>query len=384
MTRGRALAPAPIETIDDATGLAQLAGQWDGLVRAMPRPSPYLLHGWLSAWWHHYGDGAQLRVLLARGNGSVEGALPLCVRRRGGVAVLRFLGEHTSALADVLLADGADPALGARLAERAAAGPHDLADLFGLPGGSRLAAALGPRRLRLVPRAEAPVLDLDGGWDAVYRAKYATKTRSGHRRRRRKLSELGAFSVEVARELEALEPALEEAFRLHDARWRDRPEASGFATPTGRGFQRAALRALAPLGVPRIVLLRLDGRAIACNYSLVLDGRMYFHELAFDPEYGQFSPGLLSTLEALRAAGEDGVRRVEFLGGVERYKLELADRLEPLYQGLGLEATWRGRAAARGRTAALGLRRALKRTPVRALYYDRIAPVRRIARRLRS
>jgi CelD/BcsL family acetyltransferase involved in cellulose biosynthesis len=371
-----------IETIDDPAGFAELAGEWDGLVRAMPRPSPYLLHGWLSAWWRHHGDGARMHVLVARHSGRLEGALPLCVRRRGGMAVLRFLGERTSALADVLLAEDADPALSARLAERAAAVPHDLADLFGLPADSRLHAALGPDRLRLVPRADAPVLDLDDGWESVYLAKYSRKTRSTHRRQRRRLSALGDLSVEVAGAPEALEPALEEAFRLHELRWRDRPEGSGFATPPGRAFHRDALRTLAPLGVPRVALLRLDGRAIACNYFLLLDGRMYFHELAFDPEHAAFSPGLLTTLEALRAAAADGARRVEFLGGSERYKLELADRLEPLYQGLGLEATWRGRAATRGRAAALSLRRTLKRTPVRALYYERMAPVRRMARRL--
>ena len=95
------------------------------------------------------------------------------------------------------------------------------------------------------------------------------------------------MDVVVARALPELEPALEEAFRLHEARWRDRPEASGFATPAGRRFHRAALRALAAAGVPRIVLLRLDGHAIACNYFMRLGGRMYFHELAFDPAFAQ-------------------------------------------------------------------------------------------------
>jgi CelD/BcsL family acetyltransferase involved in cellulose biosynthesis len=366
-----------IEIVDDAAGFAELAGEWDGLVRAMPRPSPFLLHGWLSTWWEHHGDGAQLRVLVARRDGRLEGALPLCVRRRGGVSVLRFLGEGDSALADVLLAPGADPALAARLGEAAAAVPHDLADLFGLPAGSRLEAALGARRLRLVPRAEAPVLELDDGWDAVYRAKYSSKTRNTHKRRQRQLAELGEVSVEMADD----GAALEEAFRLHELRWRDRPEASGFATPAGRRFHHDALRALAPLGVPRIVLLRVGGRAIACNYFMLLEGRMYFHELAFDPELGRFSPGLVTTLEAIGAAAAAGARRVEFLGGQERYKLELADRLEPLYQGLGLQASWRGRAALHGRAAALAARRALKRTPVRELYYERMAPIRRIARR---
>lgn len=372
-------------TIADEPGFAALAGEWDALVRAAPRPSPFLLHGWLLAWWRHRAGRAVLRVHVARRDGRLAGALPLYVRSTAGIRVAHFLGDSTAALSDLLLAPGEDGEVARRLTDRALGGDHDLADLFGLPGASRLAAAAGPGGLALVQRVEAPVLDLEGaGWEETYRARTSAKRRNLHRRRRRQLSELGRLDVVVARTIDELEPALEDAFRLHAARWLDRPEASGFATPAGRVFHRAALRALAPAGVPRIVLLRLDGRAIACNYYLQLDGRMYFHELAFDPAYAQHSPGLVTTLETIGAATADGVRRIEFLGGAERYKIELADRCEPLHQGLGLAATRRGKALVPLRVAAVRGRLRLKDTPVRQLYYDGLAPLRRAARRVRG
>jgi CelD/BcsL family acetyltransferase involved in cellulose biosynthesis len=132
--------------------------------------------------------------------------------------------------------------------------------------------------------------------------------------------------------------------------------------------------------VARIALLRVGGRAVACNYFFVLGDRMYFHELAFDPVLARWSPGQVMTLAALEAAAAEGVRRVEFLGGAERYKLELADRLEPLYQGIGLASGAHGRAAAAARAAAVRARLRLKDTPARRLYYDGLAPARRIAR----
>jgi CelD/BcsL family acetyltransferase involved in cellulose biosynthesis len=123
--------------------------------------------------------------------------------------------------------------------------------------------------------------------------------------------------------------------------------------------------------VPRIVVLRLDGRAIAFHAYFVLAETMYVHRLAFDPELARFSPGLVNTLDALEAAGAEGVRRVEFLGGAERYKLELADRFEPLYEAVGL-ARGRGRAVARARVAAIRLRVWAKRSRLLSRLYHRL------------
>jgi CelD/BcsL family acetyltransferase involved in cellulose biosynthesis len=368
-----------VATITDPDELAALRDEWDALVLAMRRPSPFLLHGWVVEWWRHHSERGSLTVHVAREDGRLTGALPLYVEHRLVLRVERFLGNDSAALADLLVADGAEPSTPDRLLEQAADSGADFADLFGLPRPSRLGAAAGEERLRLIPRAEAPVMDLEPSWDAVYRAKTSAKRRSLHRRRRRQLEGLGEVTFEVAREVDELAPALEEAFRLHAARWRDRPEASGFATRTGRAFHRAALAALPP-GVPRIGLLRVGGRPAACNYFFLLGGRMYFHELAFDPALARWSPGQVATLEAIGAAAAEGARRVEFLGGAERYKLELADRLEPLHQGLGLAATRRGRAAVVARTQAVHARGQLKRTPVRRLYYEGLAPARRMAR----
>jgi CelD/BcsL family acetyltransferase involved in cellulose biosynthesis len=368
-----------VGTISELEELAALDEEWDALVLAMRRPSPFLLHGWLVEWWRHHSERGRLTVHVTREGDRLTGALPLYVEHRLMLRVARFLGNDAAALADVLVAEGAEPSTPDLLLDQAAGSGADFADLFGLPRPNRLGTAAGEERLRLITRAEAPVMDLEPGWDEVYRAKTSAKRRSLHRRRRRQLEGLGEVTFEVARDPDELAPALEEAFRLHAARWRDRPEASGFTTRTGRVFHRAALAALPP-GVARIGLLRIAGRAAACNYFFLLGGRMYFHELAFDPALARWSPGQVATLEAIGAAAAEGARRVEFLGGAERYKLELADRLEPLHQGLGLAATARGRAAVAARTRAVRVRGQLKRTPVRRLYYEGLAPARRMAR----
>jgi CelD/BcsL family acetyltransferase involved in cellulose biosynthesis len=369
-------------TISSDSEFSGLADQWDPLVRSRPRPSPYLLHAWLLEWWRHYGDGGELAVQVAYREGRLVGALPVCVRRMHGLRVLSFLGGDT-ALADLLVAEGEGPQTAAALATRAAAAAHDFAEFSGLSSDSRLVAALGRSDVRLIERSESPVLDLSPGWEAVYRTKLSSKKRNHHRRRRRQLAELGRVEVEVARTGDELDAALEDAFALHELRWNGRPDGSGFATPAGRSFNHALVRALAPLGVPRIVLMRIDGRPVAFHYYLTLEGRMFVHRIAFDPAFARFSPGQINTLDAIETAASEGVTRVEFLGGAERYKLELCDHLEPLYHGFGLARTIKGRAAVAGWLGGIRMRKRLKRSPaLRRFYFEGLAPARRLLGRV--
>jgi CelD/BcsL family acetyltransferase involved in cellulose biosynthesis len=373
-------------TVSDDHAFASLRDDWDALVRAMPRPSPYLLHGWLSEWWRHYGGGRRLCVQIAVADGRLVGALPVCVNEDGVVHRLEFVGAGNSALADLLLADEIDPSVATTLARRAASqSGHHVADLFGLPGESRLVEALAGSGLRLLPRIEAPVLDLAAGWDSVYTQKTSSRRRGLHRRRRRQLAGLGALETSVAASGPELTKALEHAFELYARRWHGRPDASHFVTRRGRPFERAAMDALVAADVPRIVLLSLDGRPIAFTYAFLLGRRMYLHKLAFDPAYAAYSPGIVNQLDTLAFAAEEGVEKVEFLGGAERYKLEFADRFEPIYEAVGLANGALGRAAAERRVASIRLRLRLKRSPAANwLHHRGAAPARRALARART
>lgn len=370
------------ETVDSEDALVRLADGWNELVYAMPRPSPFMLHCWLLQWWRHYGEGCRLGVETAYRGERLVGALPLVTFSHRGLRAVTFVGARQSCLGDVLLAEGEGPELVEALVDRVRAAEHDYADLFGLAADSRLAKLDGPRSLRLFKRIEAPVLDARESWEATYRAKTNSRKRAHHKRRRRQLAELGAVEVERARTVDELEPALEEAFRIHELRWRGRPDGSGFVTETGKRFNRAALRGLAELDSTRIVMLRVGGKAVAFSWYFMLNDRAYLHRLAFDPAVGHCSPGLINALDSLEAVVEEGGRRMEFLGGAERYKVELADRFEPLYLGLGLPGSTAGSAFVAARWRWLRLRQLGKQSGLaRRVYYGSEPFRRRLSRR---
>jgi predicted N-acyltransferase len=52
------------------------AAEWDALVERLARPTPFLLHGWLTTWRRHFGGGARLAVGVTREGDRLTGALP--------------------------------------------------------------------------------------------------------------------------------------------------------------------------------------------------------------------------------------------------------------------------------------------------------------------
>jgi CelD/BcsL family acetyltransferase involved in cellulose biosynthesis len=371
-----------LSTLRTPKELAELAGPWDELVRAMPRPSPFLLHDWIAAWRRHCGEDEALEVTVAQRDGRLVGGLALTVRSVGPVKVASFLGAHNSALADLLLAEGEDEETARRIVEHADQGSQHALDVFGLPASSRLEAALGADRITVVQRVESPVMDAPEGWEAAYHGKTTSKQRNQHKRRRKQLAALGEYSVQTARTRSELEAVMDDVFRLHVARWAGRPDGTELGTPGGQAFVREATLDLAALDIPRIVFLRIGGEPVAFFYYMALEGTMYLYRLAFDPEYSKYSPGLVNALDALEVACGEGLTRIEFLGGGERYKMQLADRVEPLFQGLATSRGMRGRGYVTARRAGIETRKRLKRSErLHRIYFERLAPVRRLLSR---
>jgi CelD/BcsL family acetyltransferase involved in cellulose biosynthesis len=359
------------ETATTEAELAGLAAGWNALVRAMPRPCPFLLHGWLLEWWRHHRQGRTLAIQVARRDGRLAGALPLCVSSRFGLRVTEFMGGTSAPLADLLLAPGEDPAVAAALAERISAS-GEFVDLFGLPGGSRLARALPAGSITMLERIEAPVLDLHGGWKAIYEQRISSRRRRERARRRRRLEVLGRVRISVAQSPDELAARLEDAFRLHALRWQGRHPGPEFSTPVGRAFHRAALRRLAEDDVPRLVTLTVGGRPAAFSLHLLLERTVYGVSMGFDPELAHFSPGTETLLRALELAIDEGAERVEFLGAADPYKQALTDRLEPLHEAIGLPSTPRGRVAAELLVAGVRARRRLRRSETARRIYAHV------------
>jgi CelD/BcsL family acetyltransferase involved in cellulose biosynthesis len=351
--------------------LAALAPDWDALVEAAPRPSPYLLYAWCDEWLGGPGSAARVAVVSAHRGERLVGLLPTCTVKRAGLRVLAFIGDRGCWSADMLLAPGEPGSTASALLAAAIELPFQLAAFTGLPGGSLLLATSGDR-LREIERAEGPVLELPDGWEAAYAAKASSQRRSRDRKRERQLEAAGAFELVIADTPEATEAVFDDVMTLHELRWGHERDGSEFGTPEGARSQRAALRRLAGSGHAGIVLLRLDGRPIGFQIWLTVGDVMYLHRSGVDPTAMKFSPGLIAMRRAIaHGSSELGVRHVEMQGAGEQYKLDLATRLLPMHDGYGLPRNVAGRLVTTSLIALVQTRRRLRRIePLRRIYME--------------
>jgi CelD/BcsL family acetyltransferase involved in cellulose biosynthesis len=350
-----------VRALTDVSALGKIDTAWDTLVEGMPRPSPYLFSAWLIAWLAEQGFASEPYVLVAERGGELVGFAPFVLRRAGRTRVAMFAGAHESALADIVLAPGEPPETARMLLGALPGSGMDALDVFGLPGNSVLAEAAGSR-LRVIERVESPVTEMPEGWDEAYKRHTSSNRRNQDRRRERQLEELGTLETSLATTSEAVLGDLPDAFALHHMRWQGRPDGSTFGLAAGQRFQRVALPQLADEGRFAMLTLRLDGRPIAFHCWFVAGTSIYLHRNAFDATLSRYGPGLVALRRSLAAASERGARRVEYLGGAEQFKRDLADRFEPLHQGFGLARGPAGRAYVARAQLAIALRKRLKRS----------------------
>jgi CelD/BcsL family acetyltransferase involved in cellulose biosynthesis len=340
-----------VRAVTDIGGLAQIDAAWDALVEAMPRPSPYLFSAWVLAWFAEAAFASEPYVVVAERAGEQVA--------RARVAV--FAGAHESALGDIVLAPGEPPETARKLLGALPDSSMEALDVFGLPSDSVLAAAAGSG-MRVIERVESPVTDMADGWEEAYKRHTSSNRRNQDRRRERQLSELGTLEASLATTGEAVLRDLPDAFALHHTRWQGRPDGSTFGLPEGQRFQQAALPQLADEGRFAMLTLRLDGRPIAFHNWFVAGSSIYLHRNAFDASLSRYGPGLVALRRSLATASERGARRVEYLGGAEQFKRDLADRFEPLHQGFGLARGVAGHAYVARAQLAIALRKRLKRS----------------------
>lgn len=286
-------------------GLASIIGDWRSLAARALEPNVFYEPGFALAAAPLLGADVQAGLVWSRTPRQLVGLFPVRIdRRRYGVPFAVLVGwTHSYAPFGIPLVDRemAEPAIAAWLDH--VAEDDALPDLMLMP----LIAQAGPFATALadvLARRGGEALSFDRHERAMLapgesRADYFKRTMSGQRlrsmrRRQRRLEELGAVTVQVAKSGDALAQSLEEFLALEATGWKGR---AGTAALQNADVHRFIQRAIMTLGFEDKVLIHrllANGKPIASTIALKSGDAAWGWKVAYDEAYADYSPGVLA------------------------------------------------------------------------------------------
>lgn len=204
--------------------------------------------------------------------------------------------------------------------------------------------------------------DLDQSFDS-YLASFSAKSRSGLKRKRRKLEEHsgGALDVRLYRSPAEAEEFFAQARTLSALTYQERLLDAGLPADALR-----EMRDLARHDRMRAWLLFVEGRPVSYLYAPARGESLLYAHLGYDPAVADLSPGTVLQLEAMRMLTAEGrFRWFDFTEGEGQHKRQFATGAIPSHDLMLLRPTLANIAAARalnGFDAAVeGAKRLLRR-----------------------
>ena len=183
-----------------------------------------------------------------------------------------------------------------------------------------LAEGQTPFETEVVAREGSPVIDLRQGYDAYLAALRARSARRAKHLRRDERA-LGRRVGEVRFTFHETDPgSLDTLMRYKSAHYRAKGQVDLFNQPRPTALVRELQRARGATCTGVVSVLYAGRRPVAWLFGLRARHVLHIWFSAYDPDVGQFSPGILVRLKAAEAAAAEGLDLIDLGKGQEPYK----------------------------------------------------------------
>lgn len=127
---------------------------------------------------------------------------------------------------------------------------------------------------------------------------------------------------------EDLDRLLEEGFTVEASGWKGERGTAIASTPASRAFYTEIAHWLASRGALRLGFLRLCGKALAFEFCIEEGSRHLSLKSGYDETYRSEAPGVMLRASMLERAFACGLRRYDFLGKEDPWKMEWTSTVE--------------------------------------------------------
>lgn len=324
-----------VNVVTELDALEALRDEWAALCEECPRTTPFQHPDWVIPWTRHFVHGSLFTLAFRSGDGRLVGLAPWFRYVRSGERIVTSLGGGLSDHHEVIASPERSTDIVRAIFQTLGESTHawDACELDQLGEGSPLLSASLPANLveeRRIESEPCPVLRLatstDGKLSSVPGHQLAQ-----FRKYRRRAERLGTLQLRRANADDCQE-MLTTFFDLHAARWQSRHAAGMAADPLVRAFHREVTQNAARSGSLRLYALTLDGKAVASLYGFRDKNTLYCYWQGFDPSASELSPGMLIVGSVIEDAAREGATVVDFLRGLEPYKLRWGAVSERTYR----------------------------------------------------
>lgn len=175
-----------------------------------------------------------------------------------------------------------------------------------------------------------PMLGRHESFDA-YLASLSPTRRKNYRRRWKQLMNDGAVDVVLHRNLEQAGDLAERFLRLEQRSWKGSHGTAMACDPEDASFFREMVQNGGREGNLFFVELKFNGKPIAMTSNFVVGQTLFAFKIAYDPDYHEYSPGILAEVRTVRLfqetpeimRGEGGATGVSYLRSYWRDLVEM-------------------------------------------------------------
>jgi CelD/BcsL family acetyltransferase involved in cellulose biosynthesis len=326
--RNEASALNVVEVVDRPAFML-MEKDWNALVETTS-DEPFYRHEYIRSWIDSFVPDAKLKILTGRGHtGRLVAALPL-VSERGflyGLPVRRLVSPtNVHSYRFDLIAEDRRSAARTFFWTLAADDTWDLIKITDVPEGGNAwdlynVAADAGYPSGAWESQRSPFIPLPPSYD-VLEARLSSKFKANLRRRRRRLEERGAITVERVTGGLELEQRLEDCFALERSGWKGRKGTAAAQSRRTRGFYTGLAHRAARGDYFSLFFLKVDGKPIASQYGLTRRGVYSLVMTCYDEAFSEYSPGHLLLEDVMKRCVAGGLSEFDFLGCDLDWKLD--------------------------------------------------------------
>jgi CelD/BcsL family acetyltransferase involved in cellulose biosynthesis len=338
-----------LRTVTNLNDFIGLEGQWNQLVTAHNN-SLFLRHEFLRVWFETFAAGEPLEIVTGWSpEGRLVAALPLMRQRASihGIPVRQIsAGSNSHSCRFDMIAE--DPHTAGEVFFRHLAGQRDwdVLRIGDVPEGGHAwelyrAAVNQGFPVGAWRSQNSPFLLLPSS-EAQLQGCVSSTLRSNARRKLRHMEKSGRARFERI-ETADLVPVLEDFFRIERQGWKGRNGTACDQDEQTRSFYRQLAVLAAEKKWLSLFRLTLDGQTAAFHYGLTYDGVYLLPKLAFDEEFGNYSPGLILMHEVILECIRGQLKAIDFLGSDDDWKTRWTRAVLPHYWIYVFPKTAKGR-----------------------------------------